>query len=60
MKNALGQLGLWKLDRTLDDLRQAMEQGDQTRVRALGASALRLIAQAGQFTGANRLSTSSR
>ena len=60
LKNAAGQLGLWKLDRTLGALREAMERGEHEKVRALGTSALRLIAGVRQFTGANRLNTSSR
>jgi CheY-like chemotaxis protein len=58
MKNALGQLDLWKLDLTLNGLARAMEQRDNDNIRDLGAAALRLIAAVRQFTGANRLSTS--
>jgi hypothetical protein len=60
LKNAAGQLGLWKLDRTLGALREAMERGEHEKARDLEVSALRLIAAARQFTGANRFSTSSR
>ena len=60
MKNASGQLGLWKLDRTLGALREAMERGEHEHSRNLGATALRLIAATRQFTGEKRLSTSSR
>jgi CheY-like chemotaxis protein len=60
LKNAAGQLGLWKLDRTLGALREAMERGEHEKAQDLGTSALRLIAAVRQFTGANRLNTSFR
>ena len=60
MKNASGQLDLWKLDRTLTALRVAMECGEPAKMRELGDAALRLIASVRQFTGANRFSTASR
>jgi signal transduction histidine kinase/CheY-like chemotaxis protein len=59
MKNALGQLELWKLDSSLAEWRQAIEAGDDKRENELGARCLRLLAGARQFTGANRLRTSS-
>jgi signal transduction histidine kinase/DNA-binding NarL/FixJ family response regulator len=60
MKNATGQLGLWKLERTLESLRRAMEQGTQENIQDLGASAARLIATTRQFTGAKRFNSPSR
>jgi signal transduction histidine kinase/DNA-binding response OmpR family regulator len=60
MKNAIGQLDLWKLDRTLAALGQAMERGDAAETGRLGAMAVRQVEAARQFTGENRFSTSSR
>lgn len=60
MKNACGQLDLWKLDRTLTALPEATERGELAKMQELGATALRLIASVRQFTGANRFSTASR
>jgi hypothetical protein len=60
MKNACGQLGLWKLDNTLSALREATEKRAFDKMRALSSNALRFIAAARQFTGVNRFNTSSR
>ena len=60
MKNATGQLELWKLDRTMGVLVTAMEAGNAEDARMLGTTALRLIAAVRQFTGEKRCKTSSR
>jgi len=60
MKNALGQLDLWKLDRALDALREAVERGQAEQVHARSANARRWLSAARQLTGAKRFSTSSR
>jgi len=60
MKNAIRQLGLWKLDLTLDQLREALTNGKTVEIEELLTTALRLLARVRQLTGEKCLSTSSR
>jgi signal transduction histidine kinase/DNA-binding response OmpR family regulator len=57
MKNALGQLELWKLDQTLGALRRAIERGEEQNARELAALALHLIGLLHPFTTPERTGT---